>query len=331
MIRCARFVHTLTILLINYSGRFLQAGTRWPAHITLHFLTSPSYQSTHPPQAFHAALSTLQASLARINPFKFRLGEVGSFGLKGYESIHLSPSSSPSGEEKELQNVFEAISSALGLSKANEGRAFKPHLTLAQASHSSPTGIASLKSKARKILDTVREVEWSVGSVVLLRKGEDDEEGRMEMVHEIFLGGEEQKRETERNSSWSGPPVPCRVWKFDVAEGAGMGGWEPLSLPPLNDSLGSSSSWPVPATADSLKLATYNILHDPSFPISSRIHKLLKAILAKEAEADVLCLQEVSDEALGVLYPHPTRAVLKVRYSAFFHVIMTQMLIFVFL
>jgi hypothetical protein len=140
-------------------------------------------------------------------------------------------------------------------------------------------------------------VEWSVGSVVLLRKSEGDEEGRMEMVHEIFLGGDDRDEsgsERRKMSAWSGPPVPCRTWKYDGREG----GWTPLAFPL------EVSSQPIPSPTASLKLATYNILHDPSFPISSRIYTLLRTILSKEAEADVLCLQEVSDEALEVLFPH---------------------------
>ena len=49
----------------------------------------------------------------------------------------------------------------------------------------------------------------------------------------------------------------------------------------------------------SISLATYNVLHDPAFPLESRVALLFDAII--ESDADIICLQEVSDEFLSSL------------------------------
>jgi endonuclease/exonuclease/phosphatase family metal-dependent hydrolase len=55
----------------------------------------------------------------------------------------------------------------------------------------------------------------------------------------------------------------------------------------------------IPSSNTSLTLATYNVLHDPSFPLQHRFTALRDAIL--NSLADMICLQEVSDEFLSSL------------------------------
>jgi endonuclease/exonuclease/phosphatase family metal-dependent hydrolase len=56
---------------------------------------------------------------------------------------------------------------------------------------------------------------------------------------------------------------------------------------------------PPPTTRTSFTLATYNVLHDASFPLKNRLVALKNAIL--DSHADVICLQEVTDEFLSSL------------------------------
>ena len=46
-------------------------------------------------------------------------------------------------------------------------------------------------------------------------------------------------------------------------------------------------------------MATYNILHDPAFPFTSRLPYVVDAVL--ESNADIICLQEVADQSLFLL------------------------------
>lgn len=64
-----------------------------------------------------------------------------------------------------------------------------------------------------------------------------------------------------------------------------------------------ASAWvpavPPPSAKISLSLATYNVFHDSSFPLKHRFTALRDAIL--DSNADMLCLQEVTDEFLSLL------------------------------
>jgi endonuclease/exonuclease/phosphatase family metal-dependent hydrolase len=56
---------------------------------------------------------------------------------------------------------------------------------------------------------------------------------------------------------------------------------------------------PSPSSKTSLLLATYNVLHDVSFPLEYRFPALRDAILG--SNADMICLQEVTDQFLSSL------------------------------
>ncbi|KAG8767904.1 hypothetical protein FRC16_007237, partial [Serendipita sp. 398] len=67
--------------------------------------------------------------------------------------------------------------------------------------------------------------------------------------------------------------------------------WKPINMD--QQARSSYQNW------SKLSVATYNILHDPAFPISTRIDKLIEDIL--NADADILCLQEVTDQSMSLL------------------------------
>lgn len=55
----------------------------------------------------------------------------------------------------------------------------------------------------------------------------------------------------------------------------------------------------VPKEISTMTLATYNVLHDSAFPLHFRLPALRNAIL--ESNADIICLQEATDELLSSL------------------------------
>lgn len=67
------------------------------------------------------------------------------------------------------------------------------------------------------------------------------------------------------------------------------------------------TSWaatiPSPSLTTSIALATYNILHDASFSSITRFPAIRDAIL--EANADIICLQEVADDILWAIMADP--------------------------
>ena len=116
------------------------------------------------------------------------------------------------------------------------------------------------------------DLSWHADSVALLRR-RDDLGGIMEMYTQAAIG------------------------KGTVAVPRAYG----LSGTPTFHHNGSSwlPALATPSTQTSITLATYNVLHDSAFPLHFRFYGLRDAII--ESNADVICLQEVTDELLASL------------------------------
>ncbi|KZT35560.1 hypothetical protein SISSUDRAFT_1064361 [Sistotremastrum suecicum HHB10207 ss-3] len=204
---------------------------------------------------------------AEIQPFDVTLDHVNSFSQRSYDTVYLAPST-----PDDLRRVWNPIAQAFGY----KGRSFVPHLTLGQAEKNSESS-DFLRRKGNNLIKS--DLSWSVGSVVILRKDEHDG-GAMKIYAEIPF---------DANATWpasSIAPIGRPVYHFDGIE------WNPHS----------SSQMPS-APLNSLVVATYNVLHDEAFPVGPRIESLLQSIA--ESEADIICLQEVSDELLHDLSRHP--------------------------
>ena len=95
----------------------------------------------------------------------------------------------------------------------------------------------------------------------------------MKFHDEIFLGD-------HTTSAYQMPPL------FPTLSLTPKGGWSWDQTQPLKRAESPST----------LSIATYNLLHDADFPFSERAGRIISEIV--DANADILCLQEVSDEAL---------------------------------
>ena len=206
-------------------------------------------------------------SVSSVNPFPFKLDRVGYFRQSAVDTVHLAPS-----EPTQIRALWTVLSNEVGY----KGRPFAAHLTVGQASRKSQDALDFLNTKARALCDAITDLEWTVGSVAVLRKDESDG-GVMKLVEEIFLPG------------YVGAP------------------FRPLPLYPTAKHVGTC--WEIientkPACIPSkFSVATYNILNDPAFPPASRIYELQKVI--KDSNPDILCLQEVSDKFLELLLDSP--------------------------
>lgn len=113
-----------------------------------------------------------------------------------------------------------------------------------------------------------RKLSWQVDSVALMRRRQGEE--TLEMYEQIPIG---------RNGAFVPRP-------YGIAAGTSChfdgDGWAPRQ--------------PTATSKMTLSLATYNVLHDSSFPSMARFSALRDAIA--EANVDVICLQEVTDDFL---------------------------------
>lgn len=103
--------------------------------------------------------------------------------------------------------------------------------------------------------------------------------GVMKLSDEIFLGNHTE-------SAYDIPP------QFPTVYLTPEGSWT------CAESLARKATLP-----SALSVATYNILHDSEFPFDDRADRIIKEIT--DANADILCLQEVSDEALKAVLGSP--------------------------
>lgn len=236
-----------------------KSGLRWTAHMTLMFVET---------QLLNEKMSALREALRNIQPFKLRLNKVDSFPMSGYDTVHLTTDHAE--DQEDIQRLWNALATTTGY----QGRSFTPHLTLGQApNRNALEALQLLHVKAQHILANVKDLEWTVGSVVLLNRDEENR-GIMKYQDEIFLGD-------NTTSSYLMPPLFPTI-------SLRSGGWS------WEDTVSSATNPP-----STLSIATYNLLHDADFPFSERADRVIKEIV--DADADILCLQEVSDEALSVI------------------------------
>lgn len=188
--------------------------------------------------------------------------------MRTYETVYLAPSASSAHAVTEAWKISATVYGC-------KGRPFVPHMTLRQASRADDS-INFLTYKAEMLLRT--GLTWSCRSFVFFRKDERDG-GKMKIADTVSFG------ETSMPLSIAQPLFPTFEFSF------------------------CSQSW-VPrkamATADipgELSIASYNVLHDSRFPFDDRIDAVVSAILV--AEADVVALQEVTDDSLRLLLATP--------------------------
>lgn len=206
-------------------------------------------------------------SVSSIKPFPFKLDRVGYFRQSAVDTVHLAP-----GDPTQIRALWTILSNAVGY----KGRPFASHLTVGQASRKSPDALNFLNTKARALCSAIADLEWTVGSVAVLRKDESDG-GVMKLVEEIFLP-----------ECFAAPLRPIPLYptvKYVDASWKTLDNAKPACLPPK------------------FSVATYNILNDPAFPPLARIDQIQRVI--KHSNPDILCLQEVSDELLQLLLSSP--------------------------
>ncbi|KAF8529071.1 hypothetical protein BU17DRAFT_36825 [Hysterangium stoloniferum] len=221
------------------------------------------------PELLPRASSLIREDLSKENipPFSIKLDKVSRFKQREYDTVYLGVS-----EDGNLRHVYDTLAKVFNYT----GRPAVPHLTLGQAQHWD-NSLTFLHEKGSMLIQD--GIEWEMCSVVILRKSAADD-GKMEIYDEIPF-------------SLNAPPfLPVAITGLlPTAYHFQSSNWSP--------------SKPLPQRPSGLHIATFNILHDPNHSLNDRFPRLLSTILGVQPIPDILCLQEVTDEALRRLLSVP--------------------------
>jgi hypothetical protein len=196
---------------------------------------------------------------SELRPFRLTLDKVGRFSARDYETVYLGTSN-----PNESHSLWKVVVDAMGGSKND--RPYTPHMTLGQVFRNADS-IAFLTDKGKKLLR--HGMSWLVDSVAVLRKRE-DQGGFMDLYAQIPIGNAILP---PRTLKIAGTPTFC----LDGTT------WVATSPPSYQQCC--------------FTLATYNVHYSSVVPLESRISAIRDAIL--ESKADIICLQEVTDELLS--------------------------------
>lgn len=246
----------------------------------------------------------LEANLPRIH---LRLNEHGMFTHRHSSTIYRT-----CGDNSKLQLLRRLILDSLG--KVTGPEEFIPHLTVGQSTPGPSEGRESLLTKTR-MLPTI---EWPLVDLAILQRQEDR---TMKLWGRIRVSADEDispcisKLSTEEEEAAVDSQISGTAVSGDVQEGIthrfdpSAGLWNPLRVASSVKSFGQMPT--------SLRISTYNVLIDSVYSARERCTTLLRTILSEAARADIVVLQEVSDEFLCHLlgdtetrqqYPYVTHA-----------------------
>lgn len=287
-------------------SQYDQAYEAWPAHINIVY---PFVPVDLLPVATELIQKTLNAvhGESHITHVPIRLDNAGYFPQRNANTVHLKPAEDQGADS--LKDMRRSILAALGQADIEE-RPYNPHLTIGQTKFDK----ASLDLLLNKV-NLLSSISWKVEKLlVLVRERNTDPSSRGSGKMRIWgtvdlsenassnevapsLGGKEggrlslqSLRQPIEESKSPNPNLETRTtYRFSPDEGL----WVPLSASAEETSLKDH------AGHRNLVISSYNVLADSSPPPSmDRYDKLLQNILADEASADILVLQEVCDEFL---------------------------------
>lgn len=299
-----------------------QAYGRWPAHVNLVYPFVPANRLAQAAERIRNQLaSESRPSDAAIS---LHLDEANYFSQRQGKTIHLAPGQHEhDGEEKggrqSFQFLRDSVLKALGQQShqrhQDSVRPYNPHLTVGQTKSHDADARDYLLNKAGLLLP----VEWEAKELVILVRehssGGDYAASKMRVFATMDLSGNAitvngKKYDSLRDEECSaladlqiatpsdkgqGPGhfdgIESRTtYGFDAEEDI----WKPVvkhTTDPYADEL-------MPNT---LAISSYNVLVHPSHSGEDRYPILVRNVLSEAALADILVLQEVSDDFLSYL------------------------------
>lgn len=271
-----------------------KAHDRWPPHINLIY---PFVTVENLPRAIELIRSTLllfdPKSIYR--DINLLLETSDHFSHRHSNTIFIAPG----GEGGEsLKGLRRAILNEF--KHGEEEHEFHPHLTIGQTLAKAPPLRELLLNKARLLLP----IEWRVEELVVLVRertsGAKSTASKMKNWGTVTLSRDITLSAGRSLAIIEEPKMEERGLKPEITyHFSSAASWKPAHSPTL---FGHNSQMPK-----TLTISTYNILHDENiYPLAcERFRLLLCSILSEPALADILILQEVSDEFLSHLLSYP--------------------------
>ncbi|UKZ73455.1 hypothetical protein TrVFT333_001102 [Trichoderma virens FT-333] len=251
--------------------------TKWPPHITLVY---PFVTPEALPDVAEALCRNKIGSLD--DDISINLEEAGFFHIVDEQVKHLS----------ELRDQIHRF---LGRPR---GREYRPHLTLAQSEDTQASWHQFLLEKARLLTPLV----WHTRQLAVMIRDPVSPNSAgasrpMRLWGYIDLASHSLVRDAATLAAIPSLPVGASLPRPQATfhhNGVNMS-WEPLS-----DSITNADIEPTPLNR--LVIASYNVLAEFDWPASSsRYPALVGNILSERASADILVLQEVTDQFLSFL------------------------------
>ncbi|KAF9731735.1 hypothetical protein PMIN07_007229 [Paraphaeosphaeria minitans] len=277
-----------------------KAFERWPPHVNLIY---PFVSPERLPEAKEIIESHLQDNLDRAGSRSVALGGAGSFNHRKDITIFLG--TKDTNEESVLGSILSTTLQALGMKVSPS--VF--HLTVGQAQDNSVSARQFLLDKVNRI----PAFDFDIGSLAILVREKStgrgaDTTSQMRLWGIINLPGSTQTAPTPITEFWHMASDSIK----ELSSGKDV-----VDETPTSDSRGvqggttyvfnkEAKTW-TPSTSpadfqkpESLSVSTYNVLIDSEYPPAhDRDPLLVDIILEESAVADVLVLQEVSDEFLS--------------------------------
>lgn len=265
-------------------SRYDKAYGKWPPHINLIY---PFVQVDALPRALDAIQSVVQTQ----RPFRLQLSAAGVFSHRNHNTIFIHDAD----EERnhQLKNLRSTIIKALGQEEEGESD-YRMHMTIGQSEHMNESWHQFLLQKA----GLLPEIEWEVDQLFILVREKVELQGSVSTEMKIWAtvdlaDGNITRLETLQSFPASLEQDAERIC-FSHAKGEAWTRCSPVQEPPSDEK-------DIPTIA----VATYNVLAEFHYPPSQKRYPLIvQNILSNPAKADVLVLQEVTDDFLSYLLGH---------------------------
>ncbi|KAF4825179.1 Nuclear poly(A) polymerase 1 [Colletotrichum tropicale] len=262
-----------------------KAYTKWPPHVNLIYPFVRSTESSVLHQACDAIVSCLKdrAASGELAPLPIRLDSPGFFSHKNGSTLFLRDENE--GNISRLTLLRGAILAAIGQSRPEP---YNMHLTMAQCEDAAPS------SKFEFLLDKLRRlpaVTWEANQLsVLVRSpsGHMRQWGVIDLVSQSF---NICRHAPNSSSDTPSPTIPRPTWFFSRSEMA----WKRLVQPSEPEVFDNKQH-------GNLVVASWNVLAEFHYPPSrTRYSLIVENLLAENAIADIVVLQEVTDDFLAFL------------------------------
>ncbi|KAK2771644.1 hypothetical protein FQN53_004958 [Emmonsiellopsis sp. PD_33] len=303
-----------------------QTFKKWPAHVNVIY---PFVSVNRLPEAVELIRSKLIAWKPDCDDrdVHLRLDKAGYFHQRQGNIIHIGPGADE--ELRKLNELRNEIIEPFKLPANDEGREYHPHLTIGQTKAQDDTDRDYLLAKARLL----PPVEWRVGQLAILVREKTGQSTSMRMWGTINLdetacferttfGQNLGKRSSTSSINSDLSLQSLQVGSENVIQGTSKEAESRVTYEyseeadvwiPTEPSSPPEDEEEIPAT---LRVSSFNVLVETPYPPDrERYPVLLQTLLAENSLADVLMLQEVSDdfleyilgnEAIQTRYPFST-------------------------